>query len=102
MIDKFKDYSKQKLNNPEGSAPDIFFSGLAAEVGEVMTEFQRVQWGRHPEMRIPELCSELGDVLWYVHMIGNHYGITLEDMMLDNMIKRRDRSGAPCPYNEGE
>lgn len=99
---KFQTYSKMNLTNPEGSTPDIYFSGLAAEVGEVMTEFQRVQWKRHPEMRVDELKSELGDVLWYLYMIADHYGLSLEDVMRSNMEKRHERHGAPRPFPEVE
>lgn len=90
VYDRFREKSKEGLSHPPGTAPDIYFLGLSAEVGEVMTEFQRHLWGRKP-LNYNDLRSELGDVLWYVYMIGDYHGIDMDEMMEDNLIKRKER-----------
>jgi NTP pyrophosphatase (non-canonical NTP hydrolase) len=73
----------------EGTTQETLFTGLAAEVGEVLSE--RVKETRKGEERTAEILDELSDVLWYVNTIAVSRGYTLEGLMKHNINKLEDR-----------
>jgi NTP pyrophosphatase (non-canonical NTP hydrolase) len=73
----------------EGTDNQILFTGLASEVGEVMSE--RMKEVRKGIDRTAEIKDELSDVLWFVSMIAKKRGYTLRDLMLHNINKLEDR-----------
>ena len=91
IFNSFKSSTHINHNNPPEIEPTVFFLGLSAECGEVCDEYNKAIW-KQKEVQRGALCSELGDVLWYITMIGKHYDINLEDMMVDNMLKRTERA----------
>jgi len=72
-----------------GTTQETLFTGLSAEVGEVMSE--RVRETRRGEERTAEILDELSDVLWYVGMIAHQRGSSLEELMTHNIDKLSDR-----------
>lgn len=79
------------LTCPPEALPEVLFLGLSAECGEVCNELSKSLW-QERKLDRGALCSELGDVLWYIAMIGDYYDISLENMMEDNMHKRLKRA----------
>jgi len=73
----------------DGTTPETLFTGLAAEVGEVMSE--RVKETRNGEQRTVEVIDELSDVLWYVTMIAYTRGYSLEGVMNFGIHKLEER-----------
>jgi NTP pyrophosphatase (non-canonical NTP hydrolase) len=69
----------------EGTTEETLFTGLAAEVGEVMSE--RVKETRTGAERSEEILDELSDILWYVATIASARGSSLEDLMTHNTCK---------------
>lgn len=64
--------------------------GLAGETGEVMELIKRYfREGIEPDRE--HLLRELGDVLAYVTLLCNHYGLSLEDVMIGNITKLKYR-----------
>jgi len=61
--------------------------GLAGEAGEVIEPIKKFIRGSHPAPGIKKLTSELGDVLHYLTAIANHFNISLDDIVEDNMSK---------------
>ena len=64
-------------------------TGLAAEVGEVHAKFQK--YFRDEVYDNAAVLKELGDVLFYTTALANALGYNLEDVMLSNYIKLKDR-----------
>jgi NTP pyrophosphatase (non-canonical NTP hydrolase) len=63
--------------------------GLADEAGEVAGKIKKLFRDGHLD---PEaLTKELGDVLWYLTRLSDWNGVTLEEIMLKNTEKLRDR-----------
>lgn len=80
----------------KGTTQETLFTGLASEVGEVMSE--RVSETRRGTEKTTEILDELSDVLWYVTTIANTRGVTLEDLMAhnhDKLSKRKLYGKAP-------
>lgn len=67
-----------------------FALGLVGETGEVVDDIKkRVFHGR--EIPVEHTSEELGDVLWYIANIATQYGLSLEDIIQQNVNKLQER-----------
>jgi len=86
-----KEYVLPTANNPQ-----YLFTGLAGEVGEVCSLYAKAVRDTCPQHIVTNnLIKELGDVMWFVAMLCNYYGLDLEDVMESNLDKlsRRKANG---------
>lgn len=73
--------------------------GLAGEAGEVANKCKKIVRGdsnyQNPDYVKAILVGELGDVLWYLAVMADHLGISLDDVGKDNIdkIMRRKLNG---------
>lgn len=67
-----------------------FALGIAGEAGEVADYVKKVIFHGHILDR-ENLCKELGDTLWYVAVLANEAGLTLEEVAKVNIAKLRKR-----------
>lgn len=66
--------------------------GLAGEAGECADTIKKIlHHGRDLELLKPKLIEEAGDTLWYVALICQVIGISLEDLARANNKKLADR-----------
>jgi NTP pyrophosphatase (non-canonical NTP hydrolase) len=63
-----------------------FCLGLAGETGEVCDLIKK-HWRDNRDLDLDKLKKELGDVLWYVTMIGSRFGLALEEIAAANTAK---------------
>lgn len=66
--------------------------GIQTESGEMSDVFKRFVYYGKPIDPI-NVKEELGDLLWYVALLCNHFGYTLEQVMKANIAKLRVRYG---------
>ena len=73
-------------------AIDYCLLGLGGEIGELLQKRKKIiRDGVHGDDR-DKLCSELGDVLWYVAMLCKELqSLTLTGIAMGNLEKLRDR-----------
>lgn len=64
--------------------------GIAGEAGEVVDIIKKVLYHAH-ELDTPALCNEVGDLLWYMTLLCETAGFTLNDAMQANVEKLRQR-----------
>jgi NTP pyrophosphatase (non-canonical NTP hydrolase) len=64
--------------------------GIAGEAGEVVDVIKKVLYHAH-ELDTSVLCKEVGDLLWYMTLLCETVGLTLEDVMQANVAKLRQR-----------
>ena len=64
--------------------------GLTGEAGEVADLIKKSIF-QESEFDIVHLKKELGDVMWYIAMICNSTGLSLEDVMESNIDKLKKR-----------
>jgi NTP pyrophosphatase (non-canonical NTP hydrolase) len=76
---------------------DNILYGLVGEVGEVAEIIKKDERPQDSGFRKPldkeKLLLELGDVLWYLSRLGAKYGITLQDIADQNIVKLNGRHG---------
>ena len=86
----FETYEKLADETDLGHPINYYFLGLVEEAGEVAglrKRYLRDEGNTDPA----KLVKELGDVLWYVAMIGKQYGISMDDVAVSNIQKLTDR-----------
>lgn len=75
--------------------PALKLAGEAGEVAEKIGKLIRDKGWRPgqplPAEAIPDLTKELGDVLWYVAVLADGFGLTLSEVATRNVAKLRDR-----------
>ncbi len=64
--------------------------GIAGESGEVIDIIKKVLYHSH-ELDVSALDEEIGDLLWYVVLLCDTVGLTLDDVMQTNVEKLRKR-----------
>ena len=86
----FETYNKLADETDLGHPINYYFLGLVEEAGEVAglrKRFLRDEGNIEPE----KLAKELGDVLWYVAMIGKQYHLNMDEIAVSNIKKLTDR-----------
>ncbi len=64
--------------------------GIAGESGEVVDALKKVLYHSH-ELDVVELRKELGDLLWYIVLLCDTIGLSLDDVMQANVEKLQER-----------
>lgn len=64
--------------------------GISGEAGEVADSLKKMLFHGHP-LDVPAVADELGDVMWYVVLLCDTLGLTLDEVMEANVEKRRKR-----------
>lgn len=95
----FDEYQKQALttahNHPDSLMDKtIWAMGVAGEAGEVIEKWKKIVAYKEgkvsPEDR-DDLAKELGDVVWYIAVLANSLGLSLDEVMQRNVKKLADR-----------
>jgi NTP pyrophosphatase (non-canonical NTP hydrolase) len=79
--------------------------GLVGESGEVAEKFKKIirnDNGVMSEEQRQELIKEVGDVLWYVAVLGKYLGADLETMGQRNLDKLADRDKRGVIKSKGD
>lgn len=71
--------------------------GLAGEAGEVCDEAKKVAF-HGKNMDRDALIKKMGDVLWYYALMLRTHGLTLDEVMVENVYKLCER----YPQRHGE
>lgn len=109
-VDKLDEYQTRAMSTRLGSCDNVTYMafGLVAEVGELADKIAK--WKRKKEAYVTddllvfytcqtsevdekraELMKELGDVLWFVAGIADHFGYSLSEVAEMNLEKLAGR-----------
>ena len=100
---QFNEYQKQAIltdlagGKPQPITSPAFFDkllGLVGETGEVAEKFKKIYRDDNSELsaeKLVEIKKELGDVLWYISVMGSYLGISLDDIASYNVEKLKSR-----------
>lgn len=94
---KFDDYKALALKTKNTSLTDREALadaglGLTGESGEVADLIKKHLYQGH-ELDEELLTEEIGDVLWYLALLSDLTGISIEDCMVKNILKLEKRYG---------
>lgn len=80
--------------------------GLMSEVGEIADKLKKhIRDGNGEPMtdqQIVGLQKEMGDVLWYLARLHQHYGLCMEHTLLVNMTKLQNRKSSNTLSGSGD
>jgi len=92
------DYQKAALRTaaPKDKVNEIFHLvlGLTGEAGEIAEKAKKIVRDKNSDfsqLDTDDLTKELGDVLWYVAVLADHFAIPLDDVASKNIAKLADR-----------
>jgi len=93
-LDEYQLNAARTLQGERAEPGSIFIAllGLAGETGELLTLYKKyLRDGPAFEPMRGRLIEELGDVLWYVSILGNHFDLKLSQIASANLIKTEAR-----------
>lgn len=92
------DYQTAALRTaaPKDKKNEVFhlILGLTGEAGEIAEKAKKIVRDKNSDfsqLDTADLTKELGDVLWYVAVLADHFDIPLEDVGAKNIAKLADR-----------
>lgn len=75
-----------------GKNPEYPTLGLAGEAGEIANKVKKMQRDNLSTHDLSEFISkEIGDVLWYCSQLATEFGLSLNNIAVENMEKLSDR-----------
>lgn len=80
-----------KFALPSAQNREYLSLGLAAEAGEVASLVAKAVRDSEGVVNRESLKKELGDVLWFVAVLANHYSVDMLDIAVGNINKLRSR-----------
>ncbi len=106
----FDEYQKKALEtvitNPDPLMDKtIWAMGISGEAGEVLEKWKKIvayKDGKITKEDIAEIKKELGDVVWYVAVMANSLGLTLDEVMQLNVEKLASRKKRGTQKGEGD
>lgn len=106
----FDEYQKQALTtaimNPDPLMnKTIWAMGVAGEAGEVIEKWKKIvayKEGKISDEDSAELAKELGDVVWYIAVLAESLGLSLDEIMERNVAKLKDRKSRQVLKGAGD
>lgn len=99
----FNDYQKQAITTDlsAGKGHEVLsiafmdkVLGLLGESGEIAEKFKKILRDKDAKLTDEdrqELSKELGDVLWYIALLGHYLNVPLDDIASKNIAKLKSR-----------
>jgi NTP pyrophosphatase (non-canonical NTP hydrolase) len=106
----FDEYQKKALEtaveNPDPQMnKTIWAMGIAGEAGEVIEKWKKImayEKGQLDETKVAELSKELGDVLWYIAVFADSLGLSLNQVIEQNVAKLESRKNRDVIMGAGD
>lgn len=75
---------------PKPIDPHMPVYGLVGEVGELVDYLKKVRYHGHDE-DMEHIKEEIGDIMWYLSILAQSFGLKLSDVAESNIAKLRRR-----------
>lgn len=105
---KFNEYQEKAKDTAVYKAEDAYIYlvlGVAGEAGEVAEKVKKIIRDKNSKIEPSdkkEIAKELGDVLWYVAVLADILGFTLEDIANMNIDKLKSRTKRNMIHGDGD
>lgn len=92
-----KNLSDQDIEYSQKQKSEIIpLLGLVGEVGSLLSEYKKMIRDGNSHTEFKKMVSEeLGDILWYVSTVATNFGLNLEEIANENLMKTQDRWHEP-------
>ncbi|MDB5164516.1 MAG: hypothetical protein JWL89_142 [Candidatus Saccharibacteria bacterium] len=96
----FDEYQKQAIKTAVKSYDDphlqnsIWVMGIAGEAGEIVEKWKKAiayRQGEFTPEQHDDFVKEFGDVIWYIAVLADSLGLSLDEIMQLNVKKLADR-----------
>jgi NTP pyrophosphatase (non-canonical NTP hydrolase) len=96
----FKEYQKLAMTTAHNSYDDpimqnsVWVMGVAGEAGELVEKWKKAvayRDGKFSEQEFEDFKKEFADVIWYIAVLAESLGLSLEEIMEQNIAKLKDR-----------
>ena len=72
----------------------IWVMGIAGEAGELVEKWKKAiayRDGKFDEEQWSDFKKEFADIIWYIAVLADSLGLSLEEIMEQNIVKLADR-----------
>ncbi len=72
----------------------IWVMGIAGEAGEVVEKWKKAvayRQGKFSDDEFADFKKEFADVIWYIAVLADSLGLSLDELMQDNLAKLKSR-----------
>jgi NTP pyrophosphatase (non-canonical NTP hydrolase) len=96
----FDEYQKAAVTTALKSYDDpimqnsIWVMGIAGEAGEIVEKWKKAvayRQGKFSDDEFADFKKEFADVIWYIAVLADSLGLSLDEMMQQNVQKLADR-----------
>jgi NTP pyrophosphatase (non-canonical NTP hydrolase) len=107
----FDEYQKIALTTAHQTYTDptlqnsIWAMGIVGEAGEVIEKWKKIiayKDGKIAHQDTEELKKELGDVIWYIAVLADSLGLSLDEVMSLNVTKLASRKSRGAIKGSGD
>ena len=98
--DTYREWTRTTAEYPEDREEEYLMIGLANEVGELLGKYKKQIRGDGDKYK--EIRAELGDVLWYLARMFDHYELMLNEILHENFLKLTDRKNRGVIKGDGD
>lgn len=83
----------------------IWVMGIAGESGEVVEKWKKAvayRRGEFSEAEFNDFTKEFADVIWYIAVLADSFGLSLDDLMKENLEKLASRKARGVIKGDGD
>ena len=96
----YREWTRTTAEYPKEREEEYLMIGLANEVGELLGKYKKQIRGDGSKFK--EIRVELGDILWYLARLFDHYGISQMEVLHRNFVKLTDRKNRGVIKGSGD
>lgn len=107
----FDDYQKAAVTTALKSYDDplmqnsVWVMGIAGEAGEVVEKWKKAlayREGHFSDEEFADFKKELPDVIWYIAVLADSLGLSLDELMQENLAKLQSRKARGVIKGDGD
>lgn len=107
----FDEYQKLAMTTAHTSYDDplmqnsVWVMGIAGEAGEVVEKWKKAvayRDGKFSDEEFADFKKEFADVIWYIAVLAESLGLSLDEIMRDNVKKLADRKQRGVIKGQGD
>ena len=99
-FETYKEWTRTTAVYPKDIEEQYLVMGLANEVGEFLGKCKKELRG--DGVTLEDKIGELGDVMWYIARLFDHYDLKLRDVLHQNFVKLTDRKKRGVIKGDGD